>query len=354
MSRGTRTRTAITHWTLWLCLGLAAATGLGACGTRSDTIVSIALHPTKPHILYIATDEAVYKTRDGGATWTRLDSELSRTRVISLAIDPKLPATVFAGTMGDGTYKSPDGGRTWHHFKTGIQKGTISAIVNQIVFDPQATDIIYAATTVGVFRSTDGGRTWTERMKGMTEVNFVVTLAVDPERPYILYAGTTGGVYRSRNATESWEKASNGMVAFDAKMASMALGVNTIVIDPVNTDTVYAGTTQGLYRSFNQANQWEKLGALADAYISGMQIDPTNPKILYVATSQGVHKSLDGGDTWSSMSAGIEAASIRTIQMSPIDPLTLYVGTNGGGLYRTKDGGRTWTHVPLTLAPADA
>ena len=136
------------YWTVaWLLL-----LALTACGQRSDTIVSIALHPTKSNIIYVATDEAVYKSSDTGATWTRFAGELTRTRVISLAIDPKLSATVFAGTMGDGTYKSPDGGRTWHQFNAGIQKGTISAIVNQIIFNPRGTEMVYAATTVGVFR----------------------------------------------------------------------------------------------------------------------------------------------------------------------------------------------------------
>ncbi|TFG60809.1 MAG: hypothetical protein E4H32_08110, partial [Nitrospirales bacterium] len=96
----------IIFWVAALLLGLVA------CGQRSDTIVSIALHPTKSNIIYLATDEAVYKSSDTGETWTRFEGELTRTRVISLALDPTLSATVFAGTMGDGTYKSPDGGRT--------------------------------------------------------------------------------------------------------------------------------------------------------------------------------------------------------------------------------------------------
>ena len=108
----------------WVVILLMACL-VGGCGERSDTVVAIALHPTKSNILYIATDEAVYKSRDTGATWKRLNGELSRTRVISLAIDPQLPANVFAGTNGDGTYKSPDGGRNWHQFNSGQQKGTI-------------------------------------------------------------------------------------------------------------------------------------------------------------------------------------------------------------------------------------
>jgi photosystem II stability/assembly factor-like uncharacterized protein len=333
---------------------IALVLGFMACGQRSDTIVSIALHPTKPNIVYVATDEAVYKSSDTGATWSRLAGELTRTRVISLAIDPVLPATIFAGTMGDGTYKSPDGGRTWHQFNAGIQKGTISAIVNQIVFNPLGTEMLYAATTVGVFRSLDGGRNWTERMQGMTEVNFVVTLAMDPQRPNVLYAGTTGGVYRTINATESWEKKTRGMVASDAKMASMALGVNGLAVDPTNSNVVYAGTTNGLYKSTDQTEHWTKIGgSIQHAYISAIQLDPTKPSTLYLATSDRVQKSEDGGDTWQPKTKGLEAASIRSLQISPTDPRTLYVGTNGGGLYRSTDAGESWIRLPLVPASGD-
>lgn len=338
---------------LWIS-AVVLMLGLTACGQRSDTIVSIALHPTKPNILYVATDEAVYKSSDTGATWTRFAGELARTRVISLALDPQLSATVFAGTMGDGTYKSPDGGRTWHPYNAGIQKGTISAIVNQVVFNPLGTEMVYAATTVGVFRSLDGGRHWTERMQGMTEVSFVVTLAIDPQRPNVLYAGTTGGVYRTINATESWEKTSTGMVASDAKMASMALGVNGLLVDPTNSDVVYAGTTNGLYKSTDQAEHWTKIGgSIQHAYISAIQLDPTNPSTLYMATSDRVQKSEDGGETWQPKIHGLEAASIRSLQMSLLDPRTLYVGTNGGGLYRSTDAGESWSRLPLTPASGD-
>lgn len=324
--------------------------GLVACGQRSDTIVSIALHPTKSNIIYVATDEAVYKTSDTGTTWTRFAGELTRTRVISLAIDPKLSATVFAGTMGDGTYKSPDGGRTWHPFNAGIQKGTISAIVNQVVFNPRGTEMVYAGTTVGVFRSMDGGRNWVERMTGMTEVNFVVSLAIDPQRPNVLYAGTTGGVYRTINGTESWEKKTHGMIAADAKMASMALGVNALAVDPTNSDVVYAGTTKGLYKSMDQGEHWVKIqGSIQDSYVSAIQVDPSQPSTLYMATSDRVQKSENSGATWVPKINGLDATSIRSLQINPSDPRVLYVGSNGGGLYRSADAGASWKRVPLTL-----
>ena len=108
------------------------------------------------------------------------------------------------------------------------------------------------------------------------------------------------------------------MVAFDAKMASMAMGVNRMVIDETNSDLIYAGTTQGLYKSTNQGDQWTKVGnALGDIFISGIQLDPINSQTIYIATSDGVHKSTDGGDTWELKKTGLDATSIRSIQMSP-------------------------------------
>ena len=333
----------------WLMLFIFCS--LPACGNHSDTVVSIALHPTKPNIVYLATDEAVYKSRDTGKSWQRFQGALTRTRVISLAIDPELPANIFAGTNGDGTYKSPDGGRSWHQFNKGLQRGTISAIVNQVVFHPQNSQTLYAATTVGVFQSTDGGRTWQERMSGMVEINFVVSLAIDPTRPKVIYAGTTGGVYRSKTGAKNWVKVTEGMVAFDAKMASMAMGVNSLAIDPNETNTVYAGTTQGLFKSTNQGNNWTKVGdALGDSYVSAIQLDPLNTTTIYLATSQGVKKSFDGGQTWALKSTGLEAASIRSIQLNTNSPNIIYAGTNGGGLYRSLDGGESWTRLPLTIA----
>ena len=90
---------------IFLCL---AGTG---CQKESEAIVSIALHPTNANILYVATNDAVYKSRDGGQLWERFPSFSAR-RVTTLAIDPQFPATIYAGTMADAVYKSPDGGFT--------------------------------------------------------------------------------------------------------------------------------------------------------------------------------------------------------------------------------------------------
>lgn len=319
------------------------------CTQRSDRVVAVAVHPAKSNLVYAATEEAVYKTRDGGRAWKRLSEGLTRVRVMNLVIDPKLPANVFAGTLADGVYKSPDGGRRWLPRNAGIQKGTISANVNQLVFDPRDSQILYAATTVGVFRTRDAGQSWTERMRGMTEINFIVALAIDPVSPNILYAGTSGGVYRSFDGADHWTKANNGLVPDDAKMASMALGVNRLLIDPADPDIVYAGTTQGVFKTLDKGEAWSRLAAeLGELYVSSLVLEPGNGQHLYMGTSTGIFQSRDGGQTWKATNEGLANLNIRAIAMDPRDSRVLYAGTNGSGLFRSQNGGESWTHLPLT------
>ena len=98
---------------------------LGGC-TGSDPIVVIQLHPTNPDILYIATNDYIYKSRDGGKTWSNLSKGMSHSRVIAMAIDPAYPATIYAGTKGDAVYKSYAGGQRWTSIRGGLGDTTIS------------------------------------------------------------------------------------------------------------------------------------------------------------------------------------------------------------------------------------
>ncbi|MDE3243453.1 MAG: hypothetical protein KGO52_12115 [Nitrospirota bacterium] len=328
-------------------LALLALLWIPACSKQSEAIVSIALHPTNANILYVATNDSVYKTRDGGASWERMATDLSSYRVLSLALDPAHPASVYAGTMGDAVYKSPDGGQRWIAHNAGLKEHV--SVVNRFVFDPRDTETVYAATTVGVFRSTDGGRLWDERMAGMKEVHIVFTLTMDPTRPNIFYAGTSGGAYRSLDGTASWQKVNNGLIPPEILDASLSLGVSTIAIDPKAPDTVYAGTNNGLFVSTNRADAWTRIGqSLPDQYISSLVLDPSNPSVLYAGGRSGIHKSLDSGRTWQAMNEGLATLNVRTIVMSPQDPQTLYLGTNGSGLYRSRDGAKSWARVHLT------
>ena len=322
------------------------------CQKESESVVSIALHPTNANILYVATNDAVYKSRDGGGTWERFPSFSAR-RVTTLAIDPLLPATIYAGTMGDAVYKSPDGGQHWLPHNVGLKEHV--SFVNQFVFHPSLSEKIYIATTVGAFYTKDAGREWEERMNGMKEVHIVTSIAINPKDPTILFGGTTGGMYRSDDAAMSWKRINNGLIPESELMASMALGVNAIEIDGTNPNVIYAGTTKGLFRTTNKGEQWERIGqSLSDPFISSILLHPTEPSQLYVGGPKGVWKSSDGGKTWQAVNQGFATLNIRALAMNPKNPLMLYAGTNGSGLYRSTNAGATWTAVPLTAAPGTA
>lgn len=319
---------------------------LAGCG-RSDAIVVIALHPKNPKILYVATTDYIYKTRDGGETWENLSRGMSFSRAISMAIDPVYPATVYAGTKGDAVYKSYDGGQRWVSQREGLDDVTISSVVNQFVFDPAENTRIFVATTMGVFESQNGGETWQKRMDGMKEVLMVVTVAMDPTRPAFMYAGTSGGVYKTINRGARWEKVNNGLVAPEVLASSRALGVTVLQVDPFDPETVYAATLNGIYKTTDGAGSWRRIaGSLPDQMISAMVLDRSAANVIYVASRQGIHKSEDGGATWRGINTGLSTLNVRSLAQSPVDPNVWYVGTNGSGLYRSEDGGGTWVVMP--------
>ena len=314
---------------------------------RSDPIVVIQLHPKNPDIIYVATNDYIYKTRDGGGSWANLSRGMSHSRVIAMAVDPTYPATVYAGMKGDAVFKSHDGGQRWTPMRTGLDDATITSVVNQFVFDPADSRHIFVATTMGVFETKNGGEHWTKRMEGMREVLMVVTLGMDPRRPSVLYAGTSGGVYKSVDQAGHWEQVNNGLVPPGLLKTSRALNVTAIRVDPFEPDSVYAATLSGVYKTTDAAKSWVRIGeSLADQMIVAMVLDRARKGVLYLAGRDGVHRSEDGGTTWMTVNNGLVTTNIRSLVQSDIDENLFYAGTNGRGLYRSRDAGETWESMP--------
>ncbi len=341
-------------WPWSFCLLALFIAALLGCD-RSDPIVLIQLHPKNPNIIYVATNDYIYKTRDGGQTWTNLSKGMSHSRVISMGVDPAYPATVYAGTKGDAVYKSHDGGQRWASMRSGLDDATISSVVNQFVFDPLDNRHIFLATTMGVFETKNGGENWTKKMEGMKEVLMVVSLGMDPTRPAILYAGTSGGVYKTVNEAGHWEKVNNGLVPPDMVKTSRALNVTSIQVDRFEPETVYAATLSGLFKTTDGGKVWSRIGeSLPDQMIIAMVLDRTKKGAIYITGRDGVHWSEDGGATWKTRNNGFATTNVRSIVQSPTDPKLFYAGTNGSGLYRSHDAGETWEQVPAltNVAPA--
>jgi len=306
----------------------------------SQSIGAIAVAPSNANTLYVASGEGlhrpdlsvgngIYKSTDAGKTWQHLglrDGE----QIPSLAVDPRDPNKVFAAVLGHpygpseerGIYRSTDGGATWTKvlFKDANTGGS------QVAIDPTNPDVVYAAlweatlgpwedgnsyegTKGGLFKSTDGGITWKQLTKGLPEnvVHIQVALsASDEKRLYVTlatthesgYASAAGlGVYRSDDAGENWYKAT------DDPRPALKIGGGDLpiaVVDPKNPDVIYSASIV-TERSEDGGKTWMSLrGAPGGDDYQNLWINPDNPNIILLVSDQGAIVSVNRGETWSS------------------------------------------------------
>ena len=339
----------VPFWRNWFVVGrLGALVILPACGMGGETVVAIASHPVEPDITYVVTHDGALKTTNGGAGWRRIFTGMSQSRVLTIGIDPTRPSTIYLGTKDDGVYMSYDGGRNWLPRRAGLDDVRVTAEVQNIAFVPGTRPHVFLATAMGVFESDDEGMTWRKRMAGITNVLMVTILAVDPQRPEIMYAGTSGGVYKTTDGARTWVPFNTGLIPPGFVTSSRSLGVTALVIDPQKTEVLYAGTLDGLYKTVDGGRSWTRIGTgLSDQFISSAAFDPLNPEILYVGGRAGVFNSRDGGKTWEPKNEGLASRNILALAASRAAPGVVYAGTNGGGLYRNRQGGPAWERMPL-------
>jgi photosystem II stability/assembly factor-like uncharacterized protein len=317
---------------------------LPGCTGHSNMVTAIAINPHHPNILFITTNDSVYKSRDDGATWITVTKGLGHARILSLAVDPANGSIIYAGTLGDAVYRSVDGGNRWSIINAGMKEHV--AYVNGFVFHPQDPQTILAATTVGIFKTINGGMMWQEMpTKGMDSV-YTVSAVMDPTATNILYAGTSGGVYKSVNGGMTWKEANNGLLHLEPGTA-LSLGVNALAMDPVKSTTLYAGTTQGAFKTVDGAASWTKIQeGIGEEFVAAIVVHPTEKMTLFVGTQTGVYKTKDGGEHWDTLNNGLTNLNIRALAMHPKDPNIMYAGTQGG-LFKTIDRGAHWTDLMI-------
>jgi photosystem II stability/assembly factor-like uncharacterized protein len=331
-----------------LILSMILSCLAAACMGKSKTVTAIAINPKRPDFVYITTNDRVYKTKDGGETWTVITQGMGAARILSLAVHPELTSTLYAGTMGDSVYRSMDGGQRWSIINAGMKEHV--SVVNSFAFHPEDRNIFFAGTTVGVFKTENGGLMWEEMPnKGMDSV-YVVTIIVDKDDPEVLFIGTSGGVYRTSDGGATWQLQGKGMI-HSVIETGLELGVNWLVQDPVNTDTIYAATTNGAYKSEDHGASWTKMaGGLSNGFIPQILIDYKNPSVLYAGSTEGIYKSSDHGRTWTRSDEDLPSKNIRIMAMNPKNPEVLYTGTQRG-LFKTVDGGLHWRELDFLSKP---
>ena len=348
----------------------------------------IAIHPDTTSILYAGTWSGIYKSTDFGESWSSIG--LAGIKIMSMAIDPISPSTLYAGMLDGGMYKSTDGGSSW----TGI--GLAGADVRAIVVHPLSPDTLYAGTFRGnacaVYKSTDAGASWNPVNNGLTNF-YSYAVAVDPSIPTVIYAGTNSydglykstdggstwfvsgltnqnyiydvvvhpdsssivyavasyggaGAFKSTDAGASWNPINNGMGSTNIFDLEMNLS------DP---GELYVGTAIGVYHSTNGGALWQYSGLSSYDNITKLAIDPNQTSIIYAGTmDDGMFKSTDGGGSWIGINSGLTIPQIRAIAIDHTTTTTLYVGTygalggSGGGIFKSTDGGNSWNLVGLS------
>jgi len=252
----------------------------------------------------------------------------------------------------------------WTRQSAGLGGGMIYALA----INPAAPSTLYAGTNWimacvdscvitdlgGMFRSADSAATWAAI--GPTNSS-VLALAINPVTPTILYAGTRGGVSRSADGGVTWVEANAGLPA--------SPNIGALAIDPVVPTTLYAGTYRGgVFKSTDEGATWVAANTgLTNTSIRALAIDPATPSTVYAAGTTdyqagtnggGIFKSTNGGATWVAANTGLTDTYVTSLVIDPVTPATLYAGTFGGGVFKSTDGGTNWgaANTGLTVTPA--
>jgi photosystem II stability/assembly factor-like uncharacterized protein len=307
-----------------------------------DTTILV-IDPQAPTTLYAGfmhppTAERVIKSTDGGDSWVSATGDLPGGGVLSgllsLAIDPVTPNTLYAAISNHGIYKTTDGGKRWNL--------VYQAAPSALAVNATAPSVVYAALYEGtgshVVKSMNGGIDWRPADSGLPSyVNNCSNLVVDPSTPDTLYvACLQGGVFKSTDGGNNWQPFNTGP----------ASGFS-LFVDPTSSATLYE-TGNGLYKSTDGGSKWQRVdrGIPVDD-LRALAIDASAPNTLYAGTSAGVFKSVDGGGIWNPANAGMQQGSARAgivsvLAVDPAAPATVYASAGTGGLYTSTDGGDSW------------
>ncbi|RPI13086.1 MAG: T9SS C-terminal target domain-containing protein [Ignavibacteriae bacterium] len=322
---------------------------------------SIAFHPTNPNIFYIAAAQGgVWKTTDGGATWTPLTDGLSTLTSGDIAVDQNNPNVIYYGTgemnfsldsqYGDGIHKTTNAGLNWVRV-AGSQ--IVGNYISKICIHPTNSNIVYASGNQGVFKTTNAGVDWTNT-GAPTGSTFLV---MDPVNPQILYVATgntsNGQIYKTTNNGTNWNLATNGLPASGKGRITLAISnINPLVLYASISNPSTSGLL-GLYRTIDGGSAWT-LQASSPNYLGGQGWYDNS---ICVKNGDPNTVIVGGIDVYSSTNGGVSL--VQRSQWATTNPSNMthadihYLIYNGsvlyccsdGGVYKSTNDGVTWTDL---------
>jgi photosystem II stability/assembly factor-like uncharacterized protein len=348
--------------------------------TMSGRIVDLAVVEANTYTFYVASATGgVWKTTNNGVTFTPVFERGGTHSVGDIAVHQIDTNIVWVGTgeranrqsnsWGDGVYKSTDGGETWTNM--GLED---SHHIGRIALHPVNSDIVFVAAMGhlwgpneerGLYMSTDGGTTWTRVLSG-DENTGVVDVAIDPSDPNVMYAATYqrrrrpygfdgggpgSGLYKSTDGGRTWRELENDLPAGDMGR----IGISIYRSDPrivyvsveqgwrYNASTAYGEYRAGIYRSEDKGETWEHMSTWnpRPMYASQPLVDPNDDQRIYMLNSYSY--SDDGGKTFTRPRQSLHGDD-RLVWVDPNDSRHV-MKADDGGLGISYDRGLTWIYA---------
>jgi photosystem II stability/assembly factor-like uncharacterized protein len=347
----------------------ARALGPGSMSGRITAIEGVAADNGRT--LYVGTaGGGIWKTTNAGASFKPVFDKYCQS-IGALAIDPKNPKVVYAGTgesnmrnsvsIGDGLYRTTDAGENW--VRIGLDS---TEHIAKIAIDPSNPAVIYVAAPGplwsdsrhrGLYKSTDAGKTW-EKVLYISEKAGCADVSIDPSDPQVVYAttwefrrlpylfnsgGPGSGIWKSTDGGRTWKSLEKGLPAKPYGRVALALAPSA----PRNLWAIVESEKTGLYISADGGESWKQQSASLNVvsrpfYFSTLVVDPKDPKRVYRPAYSFAYSS-DGG--YSFAEAGSEGASVHAdhhaLWINPNNTDQLYLGTDGG-VFLSLDRGGNW------------